>query len=86
MAMSDAPDIYPAVFHFSVVAETPFAHCQRLLDLLADHDVTAPFEAGPPSKSGRYATFRASVRLASREQLEALTAALGQVPGVRMVL
>ena len=85
-AMLGEKELYPAEIHFGVVAETPFAHQHALLGALAGCDVTAPLEPGPPSRSGRYATFRVSVRCASRDEHENLSAALAKAPGVKMVL
>ena len=84
--MPEEKELYPAEFHFSVVTETPFAHQHALHDALAGCDVTAPLEPGPPSRSGRYTTFRVSVRCASRDEHEKLAATLNKVPGVKMVL
>ena len=83
---TQAAELYPAVLHFSVVAESPFQHLAELRAALAGRDVTAPLEPGPASRSGRYATFRVSVRCASQAEHENLGAALKQVPGVKMVL
>ena len=84
--MSKEKDIYPAEVHFSIMTETPFAHLDALRGALAGRDTTAPLEPGPPSRSGRYASFRVSVRCASRDELESLSAAFAKIPGVKMVL
>ena len=77
---------YPAVFHFSVVADAPFANLAALREALAGHDVTAPLQAGPLSKGGRYETFRFSARMASSAEHEQFSAALKKINGVKMVL
>ena len=86
--MPDSPEseIYPAVFHFSVIAEASRDISEGLAAALAGRDVTAPPQAGPGSRSGRYATTRLSARCASRAEHETLHAALASVPGVKMVV
>jgi len=79
------PDIYPAVFHFSVVVEAARDVSAGLAAALAGRDVVAPPQPGPPSASGRYAALRLSARCAVRGEHESLLAALKNIPGVKMV-
>ena len=86
MTDPDATKLYPADFHFSVVAEAPFANAAALRETLAEHDANAAFQPGPQSKGGRYETFRVSARMASNAQHEQFAAALKNIGGVKMVL
>jgi len=82
----DVPDLYPAVFHFSVIVDAKRDISGGLSAALAGREVTAPPQPGPPSASGRYATLRLSARCANREEHESLLSALKNIPGVKMVL
>lgn len=79
-------NVYPADFHFSIVATQPFDNLEALETVLKDHHVTSPLAPGLSSDKGSYITWRVTVHLESRDALESLTAALRAVPGVKMLL
>ncbi len=77
---------YPAVHHVGIVVGQAFAAENELLEALASYDVVAPLQGGNASRTGKYRTLRVSVRVASRDELEALDHRLRAVPGVMMLL
>jgi len=75
---------YPAECHLSVITDGREDMEAALRAALAPYAVTA----GPtPGKaSGKYASWRVSVTVTSRDALHALDHAIRSLPGVRMVL
>ena len=86
MPDSTQSEIYPAVFHISVIADASRDISAGMGAALAGRDVVAAPQPGPGSRSGRYATIRLSARLATREDHESLNTALKNIPGVKMVV
>jgi len=86
MPESTEPDIYPALLHFSVIAEASRDISAGLAAALAGRGAGAPPQPGPASRSGRYATFRLSAQCATRGEHASLLAALKNIPGVKMVV
>jgi len=78
--------VYPAQFHFRVIAEAAVFVESELVSVLAGYRVTAPLAASRVSGGGRYHAYSVSVEMGSREELDVFDAALKRVSGVRMVL
>lgn len=78
--------VYPAEFHFRIIVEAQLAVKSRLGSVVAGYSVTSPLTSSRQSSAGRYQAYSLSVLIKSREELNALDAAIKQVPGVRMVL
>lgn len=54
--------------------------------VFADFGISARFEPGGASGSGRYLTWRISAPVGSREELLKLSERLGRLPGVKFLL
>lgn len=80
--------VYPSEFHFRIIVDAQQADaCAPLLEeAAASYRVTAPLAVSRHSSAGRYLAYSLSVRLESRDELEALDAAIKRVPGVRLLL
>ncbi len=78
--------VYPAEFHFRILTEAESAAEAALGAALAPYRVTVPLAFSRGSSGGRYRAYSVSVQIVSREELQALEAAVKRVPGVRMVL
>lgn len=78
--------VYPSEFHFRIIVEAKTADETVLSSAIARYRVTAPLSASRQSSAGRYLAYSLSVRVESRDELNALDAAIKSVPGVRMVL
>ncbi len=77
---------YPAVFHFRVIADAPVPVTGALAELLGGYEVVGPLSEANLSSGGRYRSYGVSVRMASREQLQAFDGAVRALAGVRMLL
>ena len=86
MSGAPVPEAYPAVHHFGIVVKQSFDNPAALAAVLAGHDVVIPLHEGQRSRTGAYRTLRVSVRVGSRERLEAVDAGLRAVAGVIMLL
>ena len=82
----DLPSPYPAVCHLSIIAEPRAALREALAAALAGHALASPLHEGGGTPSGRHCALRVSVRVGSRDELDALDRSLRAVPGVRMIL
>ena len=78
--------VYPAEFHFRIIADTEFEANSALAEVLAVYKVTAPLAASRSSSAGRYRAYCVSIEMQSQEELHAFDAAVKRVPGVRMLL
>lgn len=78
--------VYPAVFHFRILTESESTAETSLAAAVAAYQVTVPLAFSQGSSGGRYHAFSVSVNIRSREEMQALDAAIKLVPGVRMVL
>lgn len=80
--------VYPSEFHFRIIVDAQQADaCSRSVrEAASAYRVTSPLAVSRHSSAGRYLAFSLSVRLESREEMEALDAAIKRVPGVRLLL
>jgi hypothetical protein len=83
---ANEPAAYPAVHHVGIVVEAAFAARGALEAALAGVEVVAPLHDGRASRTGRYRTLRVSVRVGSRDELDALDRGLRAVTGVKLLL
>ncbi|NLL83232.1 MAG: DUF493 family protein [Lentisphaerae bacterium] len=86
MKIERQSEAYPAVHHIGIVVVRGFAGRGEVVDILAEHEVTEPLHDGQRSCRGTYETLRVSVRVTTREQLEALDTRLRAVEGVKLLL
>ena len=75
---------YPAACHMSVITDGREGMETSLRAALVSYTVTSAPTAG--KASGKYAAWRVSVTVGSRDELHALDGALRALPGVRMIL
>ncbi|MDD4018552.1 MAG: DUF493 family protein [Kiritimatiellae bacterium] len=85
-SVSERELVYPAEFHFRILAEAESAAEAALGAAVAPYRVTAPLAFSRGSSGGRYRAYSVSVQIENREELLAFDAAVKRVPGVRMVL
>lgn len=82
-------DLYPqAEFPVKVVGEQRAAFAHTVAQLIAEHapDFDPALMTQRASSAGRYVSVTATIRADSREQVDALYAALGAHPWVKVVL
>ena len=83
---AEEPSVYPGTFYVSVIAEKEAEVASALASALVGFRIASPLDKGEGSSSGKYVSFRFSVVLSSREEMERMDAAVRAVPGVKMVL
>ena len=84
--MPDIENVYPAEFHFRIIANAQSAPEDGIRSFLADYDVTSPLESSQLSKGEKYRSFAVSVRVSSREEHDTLDKGLRLQDGVKIVL
>lgn len=78
---------FPVSWTFRIIAESNAEKCREALtEVFHRFDMTPQIKDGAESAGGRYRTYVAAVEIPSRSIFEELPRALGEVPGVRMVL
>jgi len=78
--------VYPALFHFRIIADSEVSVEPALTEVLGAYQVTIPLMPSHASSGGRYMAFSVSILMRNREELEAFDAAARKIPGVRMLL
>ena len=82
----DEERIYPAEYHFRIIAD-PAEHVPRAIGaILNDYDIVEPLRRGHLSRGGRYQTLQVTVRLRNRAEHHALDLRLRKSEGVRLLL
>jgi len=78
--------LYPAECHVSIIGDTREGLEQALAEVLKNYKIISPLSAGHHVPNKKYRSWRASVEVASSEELHAVDAALRAVPGVKMLV
>ncbi|NCC53180.1 MAG: DUF493 domain-containing protein [Spartobacteria bacterium] len=78
--------VFPQECHFKVIAEDQESMHFVIETVLMELGIHAPVVEGNHSAQGRYVTYNISVRVESREMMNAIDHELRSIVGVRMVL
>lgn len=78
---------FPCRWEFRLAVDAPCAAAarERVRAILARRDPAAEVAPGESSARGRYAALRASARMPSREELDAVCRELSAVPGFKLL-
>jgi putative lipoic acid-binding regulatory protein len=77
---------FPLQWEFKIIAVRTDEAFAAIRAVLGEHGFTDTPRASNVSRNGSYVTYTASLRIKNREQLDAVTQALGKCEGVRYLL
>ncbi len=85
--LQGAEQVYPALFHFRIIAEAQARSADALRAVVGRFRVFAPLALSRASSgAGRFESYSVSIEMGSRAEMAAFESEVRRVPGVRMVL
>ncbi len=77
---------FPVEAHHRIIIDATCRDDGKVRSLFAGFDLLEPVTVGNVSAGGKYVSYALSVRLADREEMARVDAAIKSVPGIKMCL